>query len=73
MKDIRRLITIFDLLNRLWIKWGYGLNFFKFMELLFHRISNLNTTTSFPYEEQIKFTFDLDDDVLIVYLNKLLE
>ena len=63
-RNIRRLITVFDLLNKLWIKWSYDLRFFQFIELLRQRIYVISNNVDF---------FSMEDDLLIEYLQKLLE
>lgn len=64
MRDIRRLITIFDLLNKLWLKWGYDLRFFQFIQLLQHRLNAQYNNIDF---------FQVEDDILIKNLQRLLE
>jgi len=64
MRDIRRLITVFDLLNKLWIKWSYDLRFFQFIILLQEKLFAIH---------DVEDLFILEDDFLIDDLHKLLE
>lgn len=63
MRDPKRLITILDLIVRLWLEWSQDLRFFQFISILQSRLITLHGDMDF---------FSLEDDDLIIYLRELL-